>query len=110
MSLDVSFYGLDLFWGDGRSGQALVGFARDGTMWLDARDLGVGPQHGPLLIGRIEEVVRVDNTRNLIFIEARAVAGLLADPQERRVWLTKVETLTKKFLRQCELHDAAPNN
>ena len=110
MKLEVDFFQVVMVGADGSRRPVTIGFADNGTMWLETRAIGVCPQDAKALWGKPEDVVLMDHRRELVFVNAIAVAGLIDDPQARDGWLRYVRELIAKYKRDQALREGLRNN
>lgn len=110
MKLDVDFFRVVMVGIDGRRRLVTIGFASNGTMWIETRGIGIEPQDAKWLWGKPEDVALMDHRRQLVFVNAVALAGLMDDPQLREQWLRHVGELIEKYKRDRSLYESARNN
>jgi hypothetical protein len=88
----------------------LVGFGTDGTMWIEAGVLGIGPEHA----GRLEKFdgpyLLFSAARQLLLINARAVVLVRTEPEWGRRWLAFVEEMVKQHKEVRAQYESSRNN
>lgn len=110
MLKDVDFFRVVMVGVDGSRRRVLIGFADNGTVWLEAQAIGIGPKDGKRLVGDVKDVVLMDHERQLVFVNAVALVGLMDDPQWREEWLRHVEELIERYRRSRALYGSPGNN
>ena len=89
----------------------VVGFRRDGTMWVDPALFGIGPQHAPQLAqfpgGKY--LLRQDDGRRTL-INAKAVVLVVTDPNWCRHWLRFAEDFIQYQQQLRQQHESARQN
>ena len=95
---------------DGSRRLVVLAFGADGSMWLNPADIGVGPQHAPLLARFNAPYLLVSEFDQTVLINAWAVAEVLTDPETRRRWLDYVETSVKMQKEFRAQYESARNN
>ena len=73
-----------------------LGFGNDGTMWIDPRHLGIGPQHAEQLEKFGDTYLLMNPKRCEVLINAKAVVMVRTDPAWCQKWLSFVEDMVKK--------------
>ncbi len=88
-----------------------LAFGTDGTMWIDPRELGIGPEHAPQL-ERFQGglYLLINPTTREVMINARAVPEVMNDPERRRQWLAYVESMIQEHKEVRARHESARNN
>jgi len=103
---DLDFYFTNVPCPDGGERFVMLGFTPDGKMWIDPRELGIGPQHAPKLAKYPGGLYLLINpaTREVL-INAHAALEAMDDPDDRRRWLAYTERMLaehKKIRAQYE--------
>jgi hypothetical protein len=92
----------------------LLAFSSDGAMWLDPRELGIGPQHAVQLARFGEPYLLVNERVHTVLINARAVVLVKTDSEWGRQWLAFVEDMIQEHQRIRQLarvqYESARNN
>ena len=110
MNLDVDVFRVVMVAMDGRRRLVPIGFASNGTMWIETRANGISPEDAGRLWGNLDEVVLMDHRRQLLFVNAVALAGLMDDPQLREHWLSHVGELIEKYKHDQALYGSPERN
>ena len=95
---------------DGSHRQILTAFSPDGTMWLRPSEIGVGPQHKPLLARFNKPYLLVCPRDQIVLINARAVAEVFAEPERRGRWLEAVEQMVREHQLIRAKYESPRNN
>ena len=91
--------------------EVVLTFGTDGTMWVDPREFGIGPQHAQQLArfpGGLYLLSNLDTGQELI--NARAVVEAVGDAQWRRDWLAYVDGMIQEHKEARAEYEAARNN
>ena len=96
---------------DGGERGVLLGFGSDGTLWIDPRELGIGPQHAPKLAKFPGGLYLLINpaTREVL-INAHAALEAIDDPEDRRRWLAYVDMVLAEHKKIRSQYESARNN
>ena len=74
-----------------------MGFGSDGTMWIDPADMGIGPQHAPLLAKISGGKYLVPNpVTGEVMINAKVALEVIADPGQRESWRKHVASMIQE--------------
>ena len=73
-----------------------LGFGIDGTMWIDPRHLGIGPQDVEQLEKFGDTYLLMNPKRCEVLINAKAVVMVRTDPAWCRKWLSFVEDMLRR--------------
>ena len=95
---------------DGTRRLMVLAFRQDGTLWLNPADIGVGPQHAPLLARFNAPYLLVNDADQTVLIDARAVTEVFPEPDMRRQWLEFVETVVRLQKESLAQYESARNN
>jgi hypothetical protein len=86
---------------DGGIRFSLVGFERDGTVWIQPDDLGIEPEQGNALLDFPQPWLIVDEAHRLVLLHWRAAAELIEPADRRERWLRFAERLFEEYQRIC---------
>ena len=86
-----SSYGLERY--------TLVGFEPDGTVWTQAKDLGVVPEQAGPLLDHPQSWLIVDLKHQLVFLNLQIAVKLIEPAEKREKWLTFAGLLFQEYQR-----------
>ena len=94
-------------------GERLVrmAFGTNGTMWIDPREVGIGPEHADQLKrfpGGL--YLLINPTTREVMVNARAVIEVMDSPDRRSKWLAYVESMIQEYNEVRARHEATRNN
>ena len=87
----------------------LVGFEPDGTVWMQANDLGIVPEQAGPLLDHPESWLIVDLKHQLVFLNLRIAVKLIEPAEKREKWLTCAGHMFKEYQR-FHAYDATRNH
>ena len=91
--------------------QVVLAFGADGTMWIDPRELGIGPHHAPQLArfpGGLYLLINLATRQ--VMINARAVVLAVNNADWCRDWLAYVERMIQEHKEVRARYESARNN
>ena len=94
----------------GRERLIALAFPGDGTMWIDPAELGIGPEHAPLLAKFGGPYLLVHETGNYELINARAAVLVNPDAEWCSQWLSFVDRIIKEHQAVRARYDATRRN
>ena len=84
-----------------------LGFSRDGNMWIDPGELGIGPEFEPKLARYGANYLLPDYENQTVLMNCRAIAEVIDDPFARREWLEYVEDMIEEHKKVRAKYDAS---
>jgi hypothetical protein len=87
-----------------------LGFGADGTMWIDPREVGIGPEHAAQLARFGEPYLLSNRWTGEVLIDARAVVEVKTDPVWRSNWLAYVEDMIEEHKAVRARYESTRNN
>lgn len=91
-----------------------MGFGSDGTMWIDPADMGIGPQHAPLLAKISGGKYLVPNpVTGEVMINAKVALEVIPDAERRESWRKHVESMIRdhqQIQQQIVAHNESTRN
>ena len=84
-----------------------LGFSRDGNMWIDPGELGIGPEYEPKLARYGANYLLPDYENQTVLMNCRAIAEVIDDPFARREWLEYVEDMIEEHKKVRAKYDAS---
>ena len=108
---DLEFYFTNVAWPEGGKCSVRMGFGSDGTLWIDPRELGIGPQDAPKL-AKFPGVfyLLVNPATGEVLINAHAALLAIDDPGDRSRWLAYVEWKLTEYKKHRAKNESARNN
>ncbi len=106
---NIDFMELDLATPAGGTRQTVVGFERDGTVWIQPDELGITPAQGEALMNYPKPWLIVDAVHGRAFLHWRAAAELIQPAERREMWLRFAKRMFQEYQR-IQAHESARNN
>jgi hypothetical protein len=88
----------------------VLAFGADDTLWIDPREVGIGPQHAAQLEGFGRPYLLTNPETGQVMINARAVLEVFKAPEMGARWLAHVEHLIKQHKEVRARYDSTGNN
>jgi hypothetical protein len=108
---DLDFHFTNVTCPNGDEMVVKLGFGSDGTMWIDPRELGIGPQDAPKLSkfpGGLYLII--NSATGEVMINAHAALLAIHDPGDRTRWLAYVEWMLTEHKKIRAKNESARNN
>ena len=86
---------------EGGKRYSLIGFEKDGTVWIQPHDLGIAPEDAGPVMDFPQPWLIVDAVQGLVLLHWRAAAKLLEPKIDREKWECFVNSLFQEYLHQC---------